>query len=133
MTSLTKGIASGIALGVFAFFWLSIMISAWNAGECRSSDHPPEDKLRFCDRSLKYSGWMDFMPQERAEGSIIHLEKGIALAALGRENDAIKSFQKAFDDAGATSGPRRKNLMDRIEKEADAELTRVWEKAMTQR
>ena len=133
MTPLTKDLASKIAIGVFVFLWLSFMIAAWNARECRSSDHSPEDKLRFCDRSLEYSAWMGFTPQDRAKGSIIHLEKGIALLALGRENDAIVSFLEAFDDAGAKSGPWRRNLMDRIEKEADAELQRVWDRAMTER
>ena len=130
VTPLTRQIGLGLAIGLFMFFWLSIMIATFNAQVCRASDTPPETKLRYCERSEKYGGWMDFIPIERAKGSILHLERGIALTALGMENEAVASFERAWKNAGAMSGPWRGNLMSRIAQENDIAIQQAWNKAL---
>jgi len=130
LQSLTRQIGLGLCIGVFMVFWLSIMIAAFSARECRGTDNPPETKLKYCERSLKYGGWMRFIPIERAEGSILHLERGIALAALGMENEAVTSFQRALNDVGATSGTRKDDLLVRIAQENGVEIQQAWNKAL---
>jgi hypothetical protein len=130
---LTRQIGLGISIGLFMFFWLSVTIAAFNAKGCRGADTPPETKLGYCERSEKYGGWMDVIPIERAKGSMLHLERGIALAALGVKNEAVSSFQRALNDAGATAGPWKDNLAARIAQENDIAVQQAWNKALKTR
>lgn len=130
MKPLTRQIGLGISTGLFMFLWLTVTIAAFNARGCRATDNPPETKLGYCDRSEKFGGWMDVIPIERAKGSILDLERGIALAALGMENEAVTSFQRALNDAGATAGIWKDNLAARIAQENGIEVQQAWGKAL---
>ena len=102
------------------------MTAGLMAGACRKDRYEGEKKLRFCDISLMAASWMDAFPIERAKGSIIHLERGIALSQLGRGQEAIEAFDRAIRDARTKRGSWEKRLHQRMVNLDDENALRLW-------
>lgn len=66
------------------------------------------------------------MPLECTKGSIIHLERGIALAEIGRDEDALKTFETAIRDARTKQGPWEQNLHARMVDLKDRHTLALW-------
>jgi hypothetical protein len=69
---------------------------------------------------------MKFSSHERAEGSIIQLERGIALSQLGKTAEAFEAFDKALRDARAKSGPWETGLHQRMVHIDDSITLALW-------
>ena len=110
----------------FATFWLSGMTAGLMAGACRREIYEGEKKLRFCNISLAAVAWSDVFRIERAKRSIIHLERGIALVQIGRDDDARDAFRTAILDARAARGPWEQDLRTRMIRLGDMRALEVW-------
>ena len=116
------------ALFIWAFLclWLAGMTSGLMAGACRNDRFEGAKKLRFCNISLTAAAVLKFSALERAKGSIIHLEKGIALSQLGKTADAAEAFAQALRDAKARPGPWERNLHQRMLQNEDRNARALW-------
>jgi hypothetical protein len=98
----------------FMFVWLSGMTAGLTAGACRKDRYQGEKKLRYCNISLAAGFLSDLSSIDRAKGSILHLERGIALSQLGRDVEARIEFEQAIVDAASKNGPWIDNLIVRM-------------------
>ena len=98
----------------FMVLWLSGMTAGLTAGACRKDRYQGEKKLRYCNISLSAGFWIDHSSVDRAKRSILHLERGIALSQLGKDEDARLAFEQAVIDAATKDGPWVYNLVARI-------------------
>lgn len=112
---------------VFILIWLSMMTAGITASACRNDQYEGERKLRFCNASLIASAWMEIFPIERAKGSIIHLERGIALAQTGRGVEARSAFQDAVDNASSVRGSWNQALLERMNEVSSSRVHEIWE------
>lgn len=85
-----------------------------------------EEKLRFCNISLTAGSWIRVFSIERAKGSIILLEKGIALAQVGQEEDALEALSIALRDARTKSGSWEQRLHQRMANFEDRRVLELW-------
>ncbi|WP_260027301.1 SDR family oxidoreductase [Ruegeria conchae] len=83
-------------------------------------------KLRFCNFSLAAGAWMNFSSLERAKGSRIELERGIALYQTGETDKAVEAFEEALRDARANPGPWEQDLHQRIIQMEDRYTLALW-------
>ncbi len=67
---------------------------------------------------------------ERAEGSIIHLERGIALAQMGHDEDAVDAFAQAVISSRVTRGSFERELHRRIRGLKDERIIALWNSAV---
>ena len=111
---------------IFFSFWLSGMTAGLMAGACRKEIYEGEKKLRFCNISLTAAAWSKVLPIERAKGSILHLERGIALSQIGRDDEARDAFRTAILDARAVRGSWERNLHIRMIRLKDMRALEVW-------
>ena len=98
----------------FVTLWLSGMTAGLIANMCRGDRYEGSKKLQFCNISLTAGAWTRVSTVDRAKGSIIQLERGIALTQLGQENEAIKAFEKALLDARTKTGSWEERLHQRM-------------------
>ncbi|SMX26817.1 hypothetical protein TRP8649_00909 [Pelagimonas phthalicica] len=110
----------------FLCLWLSGMTAGLMAGACRNDRYEGEKKLRFCNISLTAAAWMRLLPVERTKRSIIHLERGIALAQMGRNDEAIAAFKTALQDAREKRGSWEKRLHQRMVALKDPHALPLW-------
>lgn len=115
-----------IFIVVFLCVWLSGMTAGLMAGACRNDRYEGAKKLRFCNISLAAGAWMNFSTLERAKGSRIVLERGIALSQIGELEKAVEAFEKALRDARAKSGPWEQELHRRMVQLKDRNTLELW-------
>jgi hypothetical protein len=96
------------------------------AGPCRNDRDEGIKQLRLCNISLTIRAWMKFASIERAKGSIIQLEREIALSQLGRKHEAATAFEKALRDARAKPGPWEQELHQRMVQIEDRGALELW-------
>jgi len=102
------------------------MTAGLMAGACRNDRYEGAKKLRFCNISLAAGAWMNFSTLERARGSRIELERGIALSQLGEPEKAVEAFAEALRDARAKSGPWEQELHKRMVRLEDRNTLALW-------
>ncbi len=117
------------AVVAFLCIWLSVMIAGSMAAVCRNDRYEGETKLRYCNISLAAASWASAFAIERAKGSIIHLERGIALSQMGREEEAIAAFKDAIFNASAHRGPWVSALHERMGEIVDPQVQENWAQA----
>ena len=122
----TKTWAIAIFVWVFLLIWLGGMTAGITASACRNDRYEGTKKLRFCNISLVAGAWSDVFPTERAKGSIIHLEKGIALSQIGRDDEALEAFERAIRDARARRGTWEQALHQRMARLEDQRALALW-------
>ncbi|WP_425097560.1 tetratricopeptide repeat protein [Tropicibacter sp. S64] len=118
--------AAAIFVWAFLGVWLSGMTAGLMAGACRNDRYEGTKKLRFCNISLAAAAWMKFSSLERAKGSRIELERGIALAQIGKPEKAVEAFEKALRDARAKAGPWEQELHQRMVQLEDRNTLILW-------
>ncbi len=118
--------AFAIFLWAFLCVWLSGMTAGLMAGACRNDRYEVAKKLRFCNFSLAAGAWMNFSSLERAKGSRIELERGIALYQTGETDKAVEAFEEALRDARANPGPWEQDLHQRIIQMEDRYTLALW-------
>ncbi|MBU2868676.1 tetratricopeptide repeat protein [Pacificibacter marinus] len=118
--------AYAIFIWVFLCVWLTGMTAGLMASSCRNDRYEGAKKLRFCNISLATGAWMNFSSLERAKGSRIELERGIALSQIGEPEKAIEAFEQALRDARAKSGPWERELHKRMIQIADGRALALW-------
>ncbi len=96
------------------------------AGACRNDRYEATKKLRFCSISLAAGAWMNFSTLERAKGSRIKLERGIALSQIGEVEQAVEAFEEALRDARAKPGPWERELHRRMVQMKDHNTLALW-------
>jgi len=121
-----KAWAYTILIVTFLCVWLSGMTAGLMAGACRNDRYEGAKKLRFCNISLAAGAWMNFSTLERARGSRIELERGIALSQLGEPEKAVEAFAEALRDARAKSGPWEQELHKRMVRLEDRNTLALW-------
>lgn len=104
----------------FAIVWFGFIIFKGLGGmlagvACRMDRYQGEQKLRFCDSAILLDSLGFFTERARADGSIFHLERGVALVQVGRKEEAREAFERAVRDADAYN---RYRLIERM-KELD--------------
>ncbi|MAC77621.1 MAG: hypothetical protein CML66_06115 [Rhodobacteraceae bacterium] len=116
------------AIFIWAFLcvWLSGMTAGLMAGACKNDRYEGVKKLRFCNISLISGAWMKFAPIEQAKGSIIQLERGIALSQVGKTLEAAIAFEKALRDARAKPGPWERELHQPMVQIEDRGTLALW-------
>ena len=114
---------------IFIFCWLTGLTAGLTASACRNDRYAGSQKLRFCDISLVAGFWMDSSTAERARRSILHIERGIALAQMGRDVEARGAFERAFSDAAAKQGRWSQRLDERIIEIEDKHVSELWDLA----
>ncbi|MEO0990883.1 MAG: hypothetical protein AAFX00_08045 [Pseudomonadota bacterium] len=125
-TSSLKSWAYAIFIGAFLSVWLSVMTAGLMAGACTNDRYEGAKKLRFCNISLTAGAWMKFSSLERAKGSRIELERGIALSQIGEAEQAVKAFAKALRDARRKAGPWEQELHRRMVQMKDHSTLALW-------
>lgn len=118
--------AYAIFIWVFLCVWLSGMTASLMAGACRNDRYEGAKKLRFCNISLTAGAWMRVFSLERARGSIIQLERGIALSQAGQEEQAIEAFERALHDARVKAGLWERKLHQRMINYDDKRTLALW-------
>ena len=118
--------ATAIFVWAFLCIWLSGMTAGLMAGACRNDRYEGAKKLRFCNISLTAAAWMKFSSLERAKGSRIELERGIALSQIGEVEQVTEAFEKALRDAQAKSGPWEQELHRRMIQLKDRNTLALW-------
>lgn len=118
--------ANAIFIWVFLCVWLSGMTAGLMAGACRNDRYEGAKKLRFCNISLTAGAWMNLSSLERAKGSRIELERGIALSQIGELEKAVEAFEQALRDARAKSGPWERELHQRMVQIEDRRALALW-------
>ena len=111
---------------IFLSIWLSGMTAGLMAGACRKEIYEGEKKLRFCNISLTAAAWSKVFPIERAKGSILHLERGIALTQIGRYDEAGDAFRTAILGSRAVRGDWERDLHIRMARLKDMRALEVW-------
>ena len=96
------------------------------AGACRNDRYEGAKKLRFCNISLVAGAWMKLSTLERAKGSRIELERGIALSQIGETEKAVEAFEEALLDARGKLGPWEQDLHQRIVQMEDRNTLELW-------
>lgn len=102
------------------------MTAGLMAGACRKDRYDGAKKLRFCSISLAAGAWTKFSTLERAKGSRIELERGIALSQIGEVEQAVEAFKEALRSARAKPGPWEKELHRRIVQMKDSNTFALW-------
>ncbi|AXI45785.1 hypothetical protein C1J03_06920 [Sulfitobacter sp. SK012] len=102
------------------------MIAGLTADACRSDRYEGEKKLRFCNISRTVGSLIRVFPFERAKGSFVLLEKGIALAQVGQEEDALEAFNIDLRDARTNSGSWEQILHQRMANFEDQRVLEFW-------
>jgi len=69
---------------------------------------------------------MNLSSLERAKGSRIELERGIALSQIGELEKAVEAFEQALRDARAKSGPWERELHQRMVQIEDRRALALW-------
>ncbi|SHI08843.1 hypothetical protein [Marivita hallyeonensis] len=118
--------AKAIFISVFLCIWLTLMTAGLMAGACRQDRYQGEKKLRFCNISLTAAEPFKIFPIERAKGSIIHLERGIALAQMEHDEDAIDAFAQAVISSRVTRGSFERELHKRMRGLEDERIVALW-------
>lgn len=118
--------AQAIFVWTFLALWLSAMTAGITGGACQSDDRQASAKLRYCTISLTAGAWMRLVPSERAKSADLRLESGIALAELGREDEALVAFQTALRDARLREGPYAQRLHQRMAQVQDPGTRALW-------
>ncbi len=93
---------------------------------CRSDRNEAQTKLLFCNTSLIISAWMKVFPLFQAKGSLIYLERGIALVQIGQEQQALNAFERALHDARAKKGSWENRLHKRVSELKDRRVIELW-------
>lgn len=106
--------------------WLSGMTAGLMAGACRNDRYEGSKKLRFCNISITAAAWTKVFPLEQAKGSIIQLERGIALSQVGRKEDALDAFERAIRDARVKRGSWEQALHQRMIRLDDRRTLALW-------
>ena len=81
-----------IAIWTGLSFWLWGMVGSSTNGMCRDLDRPADERLRLCERSEWMTGWS----LTKAQESTMMRARGIALAELGRNAEAMDLFRRSF-------------------------------------
>lgn len=118
--------AYAIFIWAFLCVWLSGMTAALMAGACQNDRYEGAKKLRFCNISLTAGAWMSVFPNEQAKRAIIQLERGIALSQVGREEEALETFDRALSDARAEPGLWEQGLHQRMVQLEDRKTLALW-------
>ena len=118
--------ASAILVWTFLCVWLSGMTAGLMASSCRNDRYQGAKKLRFCNVAIIAGSWMQVVPFERARGSLIQLERGIALSQTGQEKQAIRAFEKALHDARVKAGFWEQELHQRMIQLDDHKTLALW-------
>ena len=119
--------ARAIFIWVFLCIWLTGMTAGLMTGACRQDRYEGERKLRFCNISLAAAKPFEILLIERAKGSIIHLERGIALAQMGQGEDAIDAFAQAIiSSRRAAHGAFEEELHRRMRGFKDERVIALW-------
>ena len=107
---------AGLLAVTFFFFGLTSLVSKNASVACLSNDYLGEIKLDYCNESLAAGFWMvSISANDRAQWSPIYLEKGIALAQMGNEDEAVAEFRREIADAGLRNGIWRQRLHNRMD------------------
>ena len=69
---------------------------------------------------------MNVFSIEQAKGSIIQLERGIALSQPGQEEQAIEAFERALRDARVKAGSWERRLHQRMIHLDDHRTLALW-------
>ena len=85
-----------IAICAFLVVWIVGMTAGLTAAGCRNKHRDSDKKISLCNISIAVGS---VFPGEAGKRSILYLERGIALANLGREADAYEDFKRALNDA----------------------------------
>ena len=81
-----------IAIWSFLSFWLWGIVGSFTNGMCRDLDRPAAERLRLCERGDWMMGWSLTKIQEAELMRV----RGIALAELGRQEEATDLFRRSF-------------------------------------
>lgn len=81
-----------IAIWSFLSFWLWGIVGSFTNGMCRDLDRPAAERLRLCERGDWMMGWSLTKIQEAELMRV----RGIALAELGRNAEAMDLFRRSF-------------------------------------
>ncbi len=125
-----KKLFQAIFLCCFLFIWVTGLLSGLTASACKNDRYEGVKKLRYCNVSIAAGAWMDLSRTERSKGSIVHLERGIALAQLDQEQDAINAFKRALIDSKAATQSRTDRLKKRIVEEPNPKVHVLWEQIL---
>lgn len=93
---------------------------------CQKDRYEAQKKLGFCNFSIAAVPWANAFPVQRAQGSIIHLERGIALSQVGRDADARDAFERAIRGAQAKLGHWEQSLHERMIGLDDQDALALW-------
>ncbi|WP_299934871.1 hypothetical protein [uncultured Pelagimonas sp.] len=114
-----------VFVSLFIMIWLTGMTAGLMAGACRNDRYDGEKKLRFCNISLTEGSFFDFSATERAKSAAIRVEQAIALAQLGREDEARAAIETAIKDVGRDKR-RLRDLHLRMKSEPHLGAFRLW-------
>lgn len=118
--------AYAVLISAFFCVWLIGMTAGLMAGACRNDRYEGAKKLRFCNISLTAGAWMSFSSLERAKGSRIQMERGIALSQVGEPEKALRAVDQALRNARSKPGPWERELHQRMLQLEDHNTVALW-------
>lgn len=107
--------------------WLGGMTTGLTASACLNDRRDDATRLRFCTISLTVGGWLDALPTEAAKRARVQLERGILLAGLGRDTEAIRAFSTALQNARKQPGHWEQGLLERMATVQDRRTVGLWD------
>ncbi len=121
-----------IAIWAFLGFWgFGIFISFTN-GACRDFDRPAEQRLHLCKRGERLGGFLTTHTQ-KADALRFH---AIALADLGRNQDATTLFKQSWTQESFRSGGHNYAHRETIRQMSNPEISEqarlVWKSAIAE-
>ena len=122
--------AMAIFAWAFLIFWISGLTAALTGAACGKDRYEGAKKLRFCTISLVASRGFELSPVQKAKGAFLHLERGIALAQLEREEEARIAFARAIENARGADGPWGEQLRERMDRLNDPRAVALWQDAL---
>ncbi|MDP5216018.1 tetratricopeptide repeat protein [Ruegeria sp. 2205SS24-7] len=134
IAAIPKWIGKAVRVWIVFLFLLLLplgLLSDSMAMACRNDSYEGHKKLRYCNISLATRIWLDFLPLMLARSAAIHLERGIALSQIGREEEALTAFERAIEAARAKPGPWEQELQSRIQEFDARQPTILWNSLLT--
>ena len=119
-----------IAVWAFLGIWVWFIIGSFTNGMCRDLDRPSDERLRLCQRGDWMVGWLmtDFQKAGMTRA------RGIALAELGRTDEAIHLFRRSFrsipQNADALTSTQNEALREMMAADVPEVARKLWRQAL---
>lgn len=99
-----------IAIWLFLGSWIYFFVTGLYAGGCYKGKNTPEERLRICTNAERLNGFLYTKHQEVGQSFAL----GLALADLGRMEEAFEKFQFSLTHTNAVADINDKTSLQRF-------------------